>query len=70
LDFAGLVKKHQTERAAKGFDCRTQFVAILRDFQMFWREKSNGERLPELSNCYSHTGKEPMTHFPFALRTL
>lgn len=29
LEFAGLVKKHQAERAAKGFDCWTQFVAML-----------------------------------------
>jgi hypothetical protein len=29
LEFAGLVKKHKAERAAKGFDCWTQFVAML-----------------------------------------
>lgn len=29
LEFAGLVKKHRAERAAKGFDCWTQFVAML-----------------------------------------
>jgi hypothetical protein len=29
LEFAGLVKKHQAERAARGFDCWTQFVAML-----------------------------------------
>src|SRR5271157_5337483 len=29
LEFAGLVKKHQAERAAKGFDCWTQFVSML-----------------------------------------
>ena len=29
LEFAALVKKHQAERAAKGFDCWTQFVAML-----------------------------------------
>ena len=29
LEFASLVKKHQAERAAKGFDCWTQFVAML-----------------------------------------
>jgi hypothetical protein len=29
LEFAGLVNKHQAERAAKGFDCWTQFVAML-----------------------------------------
>ncbi|MFZ1084055.1 MAG: IS4 family transposase [Terracidiphilus sp.] len=29
LEFAGLAKKHQAERAAKGFDCWTQFVAML-----------------------------------------
>jgi len=29
LEFAGLVKKHEAERAAKGFDCWTQFVAML-----------------------------------------
>ena len=28
-EFAGLVKKHKAERAAKGFDCWTQFVAML-----------------------------------------
>jgi hypothetical protein len=29
LEFAGLVKKHRAQRAAKGFDCWTQFVAML-----------------------------------------
>ena len=29
LEFAALVKKHQAERAAKGFDCWTQWVAML-----------------------------------------
>jgi len=29
LEFAALVKKHKAERAAKGFDCWTQFVAML-----------------------------------------
>jgi hypothetical protein len=29
LEFAALVKKHQAERAAKGFGCRTQLVAML-----------------------------------------
>jgi len=29
LEFASLVKKHKAERAAKGFDCWTQFVAML-----------------------------------------
>jgi len=29
LEFAGLVKKHKAEQAAKGFDCWTQFVAML-----------------------------------------
>jgi hypothetical protein len=29
LEFASLVEKHQAERAAKGFDCWTQFVAML-----------------------------------------
>jgi hypothetical protein len=29
LEFAGLVKKHNAERAAKGFSCRTQLVAML-----------------------------------------
>ena len=29
LEFAALVKKHQAERAAKGFDCWSQFVAML-----------------------------------------
>jgi hypothetical protein len=29
LEFAGLVKKHDAERAAKGFSCRTQLVAML-----------------------------------------
>lgn len=29
LEFAGLVKKHKAEHAAKGFDCWTQFVAML-----------------------------------------
>ena len=29
LEFAGLVKKHSAERAAKGFSCRTQMVAML-----------------------------------------
>jgi hypothetical protein len=29
LEFGTLVKKHQAERAAKGFDCWTQFVAML-----------------------------------------
>jgi hypothetical protein len=29
LEFGSLVKKHQAERAAKGFDCWTQFVAML-----------------------------------------
>ena len=28
-EFGNLVKKHQAERAAKGFDCWTQFVAML-----------------------------------------
>jgi len=27
-EFASLVKKHQAERAAKGFTCWTQFVAM------------------------------------------
>jgi hypothetical protein len=29
LEFAALVKKHEAERAAKGFSCRTQLVAML-----------------------------------------
>jgi Domain of unknown function (DUF4372)/Transposase DDE domain len=29
LEFAALVKKHNAERAAKGFNCRTQLVAML-----------------------------------------
>lgn len=29
LEFAGLVKKHNAERAAKGFSCRSQLVAML-----------------------------------------
>jgi hypothetical protein len=29
LEFAALVKKHHAERAAKGFSCRTQLVAML-----------------------------------------
>ena len=29
LEFAALVKKHKAERAAKGFDCWTQFVAMM-----------------------------------------
>jgi hypothetical protein len=29
LEFAALVKKHKAEHAAKGFDCWTQFVAML-----------------------------------------
>jgi hypothetical protein len=29
LEFAGLVKKHNAERGAKGFGCRTQLVAML-----------------------------------------
>ena len=29
LEFAALVKKHKAERAAKGFDCWTQFVSML-----------------------------------------
>jgi hypothetical protein len=29
LEFAALVKKHKAERAAKGFTCRTQLVAML-----------------------------------------
>jgi hypothetical protein len=29
LEFAALVKKHKAERAAKGFSCRTQLVAML-----------------------------------------
>ena len=29
LEFAALVKKHQAERAAKGFGCWTQFVAMM-----------------------------------------
>ena len=29
LEFTGLVKKHSAERAAKGFSCRTQLVAML-----------------------------------------
>jgi hypothetical protein len=29
LEFAALVKKHKAERAAKGFGCRTQLVAML-----------------------------------------
>ena len=29
LEFAALVKKHKAERAAKGFGCWTQFVAML-----------------------------------------
>jgi hypothetical protein len=29
LEFAALVKKHSAERAAKGFNCRTQLVAML-----------------------------------------
>ena len=29
LEFAALVKKHKAERAAKGFNCWTQFVAML-----------------------------------------
>jgi len=28
LEFAALVKKHSAERAAKGFSCRTQLVAM------------------------------------------
>src|SRR6202020_3393585 len=29
LEFAALVKKHDAERAAKGFSCRAQLVAML-----------------------------------------
>jgi Domain of unknown function (DUF4372) len=29
LEFATLVKKHNAERAAKGFSCKTQLVAML-----------------------------------------
>ena len=29
LEFGSLVKKHQAERAAKGFDCWNQFVTML-----------------------------------------
>ena len=29
LEFAALVKKHKAERAAKGFGCWTQFVAMM-----------------------------------------
>ena len=29
LEFAALVKKHNAERGAKGFSCRTQLVAML-----------------------------------------
>ncbi len=29
LEFAALVKKHDAERGAKGFSCRTQLVAML-----------------------------------------
>ena len=29
LEFAALMKKHKAERAAKGFSCRTQLVAML-----------------------------------------
>jgi hypothetical protein len=29
VEFAGLVKKHKAERAAKGFNCWTQFVSML-----------------------------------------
>lgn len=29
LEFAALVKKHRAEKAAKGFSCRTQLVAML-----------------------------------------
>jgi hypothetical protein len=29
LEFAALVKRHSAERAAKGFSCRTQLVAVL-----------------------------------------
>ena len=28
IEFASLVKKHHAERAAKGFTCWTQFVAM------------------------------------------
>jgi hypothetical protein len=28
MEFGSLVKKHQAERAAKGFTCWTQFVAM------------------------------------------
>ena len=29
LEFAALVKKHNAEKAAKGFSCRTQLVAMM-----------------------------------------
>jgi len=48
-EFAQLVKKHKAERAAKGFDCWTQFVAML--FCQLGRTDSLREICHGLSCC-------------------
>jgi hypothetical protein len=44
LEFASLVRKHRAERAAKGFDCWTQFVAML------FCQLGHADSLREISN--------------------
>ena len=49
LEFAALVPKHHAERAAKGFSCRTQLVAML--FCQPARADSLGEICNGLACC-------------------
>src|SRR3981189_3961226 len=47
LEFAALVKKHSAERAAKGFSCRTQLVAML------FCQLAHADSLREICNVLS-----------------
>ena len=49
LEFAALVKKHNAERASKGFSCRTQLVAML--FCQFAHAHSLREICTGLASC-------------------
>ena len=50
LEFAALVKKHNAERAAKGFSCRTQLVAML------FCQLAHADSLREICLWFRQTG--------------
>ena len=61
VDFAAAVRRHKAERAAKGFDCWTQFVAML--FCQLGRAHSLREicgGLASVEGKLSHLGVGPL----------